>query len=52
MSGVPAVVCDQLREAHNGGDAGADCKSLMSTWIENLMKQTHIPVLLGHSLEL
>ena len=24
VSGNPAVVCDQLREAHNGGDAGAD----------------------------
>ena len=24
VTGNPAVVCDQLREAHNGGDVGVD----------------------------
>ena len=34
VSGNPAVVCDQLREAHNG-DVGADCKALLITSIIN-----------------
>ena len=51
VSGNPAVVCDQSREAHNGGDVGVDCKTLLSTSNEDLIKHTHTPVLLGHSLK-
>jgi hypothetical protein len=50
VSGNPAVVCDQLREAHNV-DVGVDCKAPLSTSNEDMMKQTHTPVLLGHSLK-
>ena len=51
VSGNPAVECGQLREAHSGGDVGVDCKAPLSASIKDLMKQTHTPVLLGHSLE-
>ena len=51
VSGNPAVVCDQLREGHNGGDVGVDCKALLSKSNEDMMRQTHIPVLLEHSLK-
>ena len=41
VSGNPAVVCDQSREAHNGGGVGVDCKALLSKSIKFLMKDSH-----------
>ena len=31
VSGNPVAVCDQSGEAHNGGDVGVDCNTLLST---------------------
>ena len=37
VRGNPAVVCDQLRGVHNGGDAGVNYKALLNTSIEDMM---------------